>query len=154
MIAGFEIRPYCKVCQKCKPSIEFDKTRNNTYKYRCKTCNYDIEREKERMLYEDTRHKLEEQEKFQQQLSEDNKIDYIIYHCPYEDCKLLCVVYKNDLNCHIFRCGYNKITNQQIPQHLPKIECDKLLNNTDIIGCARPYRFKLNEITPIICDYI
>ena len=149
-----EIRPYCKVCQKCKPSIEFDKTRNNTYKYRCKTCDYDIEREKERMQYEETKQKIEEQQKMQQQLTEDNKIDYIIYHCPYEDCRLMCVVYKNELNCHIFRCGYNKTNNQQIPQHLQRIECDKLRYDTDIIGCARPYRFEVNAITPIICDYI
>ena len=43
-------------------------------------------------------------------------------------------------------------TGQQIPQHLPKIECDKLRANPDIIGCARPYQ--LNTLTPLICDYI
>ena len=33
---------------------------------------------------------------------------------------------------------------------MPKIECDKLRNNPDIIGCARPYQ--LNTLTPLICD--
>ena len=149
-----EIKPYCNKCNMCKPSNEFNKTPNNTYRYSCKVCEIDSEREKAKMSYEETKQKLEEQQKIQQQLSEEKDIDYIVYHCPYEDCRLMCVVYKNELNRHIFRCGYNKTNNQQIPQHLQRIECDKMRNDTDIIGCARPYRFEVNAITPIICDYI
>ena len=135
----------------CKPSNEFNRTPNNTYRYTCKVCEIDSEREKAKIHYEETKQKLEEQQKLQQQL-EDNTIDYIVYHCPYEDCRLMCVVYKNELNCRIFRCGYNKTNNQQIPQHLPKIECDKLRNDPNIIGCTRPYKFELDA--PTICDYI
>ena len=68
----------------------------------------------------ETKQKLEEQQKIQQQLD----IDYTVYHCPYEDCRLMC-----ELNCRIFRCGIHKTNNQQIPQHLPKLECDKLCND-------------------------
>ena len=146
-----EIRPFCNVCQMCRPSTDFNKTPNDTYYYTCKVCQDNIEREKARQQYEETKKKLEEQQQYQRKLSEDNT-DYIVYHCPYDDCKLLSIVYKNEINCGIFRCGYNKLTNQQIPQHLPKIECDKLRNNPDIIGCARPYQ--LNTLTPMICDYI
>ena len=143
MLLPIEIRPYCNVCKMCKNSNEFNSSKNSTYKYTCKACENDIEREKVRLQYEETKKKLENQEVDNNKLDEPN---YLVYHCPYEDCKLLSIVYTNIINCGIFRCGYNKLTNQQILQHLPQIECDKLRNNPDIIGCTRPYQ--LNGETP------
>ena len=82
------------------------------------------------MLYEETKQKLEEQHKYQNQLAyEKDKTDYIVHHCSYEDCKILSIVYKHEIKCGIFRCGSNKLTNQKIPQHLPKSECEQLRNN-------------------------
>ncbi len=146
---SIQIKPYCKICKICKPSDQFNLTPNRTYRYTCKICEFDKQKEEAKILYETTKKKLEDQTVQQHQLDE---YDYIVYHCPYEDCKLLSIVYKHEINCGIFRCGYNKSTNQQIPQHLPKSECDQLRNNLEIIGCVRPYQ--LNTMTPIICDYI
>ena len=101
------------------------------------------------MLYETTKKKLEDQTTQQQQLSEK---DYLVFHCPYEECNILNIVYNNEIHCGIFRCGFNKLTNQQIAQHSSKTECDILRNDPNIIGCVRPYR--LDGKTPIICDYI
>jgi hypothetical protein len=101
------------------------------------------------VLYEETKQKLEEQQQYQKQLSE---IDYLVYHCPYTECNILNIVYTNEINCGIFRCGYNKSTGQQIPQHATKTECDILRNDKNIIGCTQPYR--LVGKLPTICDYI
>jgi hypothetical protein len=140
-----EINPYC---QACKTPDQFNNlTSRKTYRYLCKVCI--IEREKARVLYEETKQKLEEQQQYQKQLSEK---DYIVFHCPYKGCNLLNIVYSNEIHCGIFRCGYIKSTNTQIPQHASKLECDILRNDKNIIGCTRPYR--LVENLPVICDYI
>ena len=142
-----QINPYCQTCKVCKPPDQFNLTPRKTYRYLCKVC--DIEREKARVLYEETKQKLEEQQQYQKQLSEK---DYLVFHCPYEECNILNIVYNNEIHCGIFRCGFNKLTNQQIPQHTSKVECDILRNDPNIIGCVRPYR--LDGKSPIICDYI
>ena len=118
-----ETKAYCKRCDMCRPSTDFNKTPNNTYRYTCKVCEIEIEREKARVLYEETKQKLEEQQQYQKQLSEK---DYLVFHCPYEECNILNIVYNNEIHCGVFRCGYNKLTNQQIPQHASKVECDIL----------------------------
>ena len=100
-----EIKPYCNKCNMCRSSTDFNKTPNGTYKYTCKVCEIDSERNQRRQSYEETKQRLEEQREMIKQLSQDKDIDYIVYHCPYDYCNLLCVVYKKDLNCHIFRCG-------------------------------------------------
>ena len=144
-----EIKAYCKRCDMCRPSTDFNKTPINKYRYTCKVCEIDIEREKERVLYEETKQKLEEQQQYQKQLSEK---DYIVFNCPYSECNILNIVYNNEIHCGIFRCGYNKLTNTQIPQHTTKVECDILRNDKNIIGCTQPYR--LVENLPVKCDYI
>jgi hypothetical protein len=144
-----QIKPYCQTCKICKTPDQFNLTPNNTYRYTCKVCVNDIEREKSRVLYEETKHKLEEQQQHQKHLSEK---EYIVFHCPHEDCNMLSIVYNIEIHCGIFRCGYNKLTNQQIPQHASKTECDILRNDKNIIGCTQPYRLVGN--LPEKCDYI
>ena len=63
-----QIKPYCQACKTCKPPTDFNTTPNNTYRYVCKVCEFDIEREKARVLYEETKQKLEEQQEHQKQL--------------------------------------------------------------------------------------
>ena len=63
-----EIKPYCTRCKMCKPSTDFNKTPYYTYRYVCKVCESDIEREKAKVLYEETKQKLEEQQQYQKQL--------------------------------------------------------------------------------------
>ena len=76
-----QIKPYCQTCKMCKTPDQFNLTPRKTYRYLCKIC--DIEREKARVLYEETKQKLEEQQQYQKQLSEK---DYIVFHCPYTEC--------------------------------------------------------------------
>lgn len=75
---------------------------------------------------------------------------YII--CPY--CSIMVEVV--ELNCKIFRCGVYKLSGEQINQHLPKNECDRLVQTNAIYGCGKPFRI-INDISPFIveiCDYI
>ena len=144
-----QIKPYCQSCNMCKTPDQFNLTKRKTYRYICKICENDKQKEEANILYETTKKKLEQQSVQHHQLDEH---DYIVYHCPYEDCKLLSIVYKHEINCGVFRCGFDKSTGQQISQHLPKRECEQLRNNPNVIGCVRPYQ--LNTLTPMICDYI
>jgi len=46
-----------------------------------------------------------------------------------------------------------KDTNEPIPPHSPQEECERLLKEERVWGCARPFRLtETNE--PEICDYI
>ena len=76
-----DIRPFCNVCQMCRPSTDFNKTPNDTYCYTCKVCQNNIEREKAKQQYEETKKKLEEQQQYQRKLSEVTQIIlFIIAH--------------------------------------------------------------------------
>lgn len=145
------IRPYCNVCQMCKDAGEFGKTQRNTYKYICIKCEYHKNHEISKQLYESTKHKINESS-INNKILEDTKQDYIIFNCPYNDCNIMCIVYNNERNCNIFRCGYDRRTGQQIGPHENKTNCDILRHSGDIIGCARPYRLINN--TPEKCEYI
>ena len=73
----------------------------------------------------------------------------IIIECVH--CK--CLIEIIEINCRIFRHGVFKRDFNQIPPHLNKEECEKLIKNDEIYGCGKP--FKLNsENQPEICDYI
>jgi len=144
-----QIKPYCQTCNICKTPDQFNLTSRKTYRYICKVCEIDKQKEEANILYETTKKKLEDQSEQQQRLSEK---DYLVFHCPYKECNILNIVYSNEIHCGIFRCGYDKLKKQQIPQHASKLECDILRNDKNIIGCARPYR--LVENMPVICDYI
>jgi hypothetical protein len=49
-----------------------------------------------------------------------------------------------------------KLDYTQIPPHLSKIECDKLIEEDKIYGCGKPFKLVMieNEWKPVICDYI
>ena len=66
--------------------------------------------------------------------------------CPY--CKIGIEIV--EVNCAIFRCGIYKDTFQQIPPHLPKKECDAIVDK--IYGCGRPFKLVDGKLVP--CDYI
>ena len=147
-----QINPYCQACKVCKTPDQFNITPRKTYKYICKICENDKQKEEANILYETTKKKLEDQSIQQYKLEGIPEKDYLVFHCPYKECNILNIVYSNEIHCGIFRCGYIKSTNTQIPQHASKLECDILRNDTNIIGCTRPYR--LVENMPVICDYI
>ena len=93
-----QIKPYCQTCKVCKTPDQFNLTPRKTYRYLCKVC--DIEREKAKVLYEETKQKLEEQQQYQKQLSEK---DYLVFHCPYENCNMLNIVYNNEIQSQLYR---------------------------------------------------
>lgn len=72
----------------------------------------------------------------------------LIVQCPH--CEMFIEVV--ELNCKIFRCGVYKETYIQIHPHLPKEECDSLVQSDMIYGCGRP--FKIVDNIPQKCDYI
>ena len=59
----------------------------------------------------------------------------ILIMCPH--CSQLIEIV--ELNCCIFRCGIYQHNGEQIPPHLPKIECDRLVENRSIYGCGKPF---------------
>jgi DNA-directed RNA polymerase subunit RPC12/RpoP len=67
--------------------------------------------------------------------------------CPH--CKQK--IWIEELNCGIFRCGVLKETNEQIPPHASKEECEAYLQK-GIYGCGKP--FQIIEGKVIVCDYI
>lgn len=73
-------------------------------------------------------------------------MDYLIIECPH--CHESIIIYKNEINCRIFRHAVFK-NGEQINPHASKEECERL----DVYGCKKPFR--LNEKDePEICDYI
>lgn len=81
----------------------------------------------------------------------------LIFQCPH--CQEFIQVNKSEVNCAIFRHAFhydfnkNRLLNQVNP-HLPKAECDKLIENKKIVGCGKPFKIVLKEKKVEICDYI
>ena len=79
---------------------------------------------------------------------------YIVVFCPH--CNNVIQIYRNEINCAIFRHGVFKQTGIQMNPHLPKIVCDILISRDLIFGCGKPFKLtKDNEnYKAEICDYI
>ena len=74
--------------------------------------------------------------------------------CPH--CSEYFIVSTNEINCGIFRHAIYKSNNQPIPPHENKINCDKLVADNLVYGCAKPFQIikKDNLYVVEICDYI
>ena len=84
-----------------------------------------------------------------------NNIDeYIIITCPH--CGGIIQILKREFNCKIFRHGAFKNNGQQIHPHLPKKQCDILIENNLIFGCGKPYKIveKNEKWIAEKCDYV
>jgi hypothetical protein len=81
----------------------------------------------------------------------DQDQDYIIVICPH--CNDLVQIYKNEINCRIFRHGVYKATNESVNPHLDRESCEKLVESGTIYGCCKPFRLN-DQNLPEICDYI
>ena len=75
-----------------------------------------------------------------------------IIHCP--NCNELIII--EQINCGIFRHGILKQTGEQMHPHLPKTECEDLVNRALIYGCGKPFQIiiKNNTMTVQKCEYI
>ena len=81
--------------------------------------------------------------------------------CPH--CNGGIIVEKNQLYCRIFRHGVYKANMQQMNPHMPKQECERLIQSNQIVGCGKPFRVvngpNVNgpngiEKVAVVCDYI
>ena len=75
----------------------------------------------------------------------------IVVTCPH--CNLFVLI--EAVNCAIFRHGVIIKSNQQIPPHSSKDECEKYIKD-GINGCGKPFKIfeKNNEYVAETCDYI
>jgi len=80
--------------------------------------------------------------------------DYYTVICP--SCQDVVIIYKNELNCRIFRHAVYKNSMQPIPPHASKEECDRLINSGEVYGCAKPFRVEGEDetILAVSCEYI
>jgi hypothetical protein len=78
-------------------------------------------------------------------------MDYIVISCPH--CMDLIFIYKNEMNCRIFRHGVYKDSGNNMNPHENKAECDRLYLYGLIYGCGKPFQLDSNN-NPVICDYI
>ncbi len=79
-------------------------------------------------------------------------INMIVVICPH--CEMF--VYIEQINCGIFRHAVHKHTNEPINPHSSQQECERLLRENLVYGCAKPFRILTKDDTYIteICDYI
>ena len=79
----------------------------------------------------------------------------IIFECPH--CKCSFIVNEKDFNCKILRHAVFKNNLKEINPHSSKLECEKLINNDLVYGCAKPLIITKNDKNEYIvteCDYI
>lgn len=85
--------------------------------------------------------------------------DFFEVTCPH--CHGTVIIQKNEVNCRIFRHGVYKVNNEPVPPHAPKVECDRLVEQSLIFGCGRPFQVQDSTdasgnliVVAIQCDYI
>ena len=61
MACPLRASPYCNTCKSCKPADEFNLAPNKTYRYTCKICEFDKQKEGTKIWYETAKKKLEDQ---------------------------------------------------------------------------------------------
>jgi hypothetical protein len=79
----------------------------------------------------------------------------ICVNCPH--CNNIIIIYKNEINCNIFRHGVVKTTMKQMDPHSSKEFCDNMAQNGEIYGCGKPFTLVTNnnnDYKAISCDYI
>ena len=73
-------------------------------------------------------------------MSEDE--NKLVLTCPH--CSEYIVIYKNEINCAIFRHAAFKENFIQVNPHMPKDQCDQLITSDKVFGCAKPFKI-INE---------
>ena len=64
--------------------------------------------------------------------------NYIIISCPH--CTDSVLIYKQEINCRIFRHAVYKQTGEQVNPHLDQPSCENLSKNEMVYGCCKPFR--------------
>ena len=80
----------------------------------------------------------------------------LIFPCPH--CSEMVVVNVREVNCCIFRHAALKNSGKQIDPHTPKEECDRLVLEDLVYGCAKPFQLvrqsEPDTFIVQVCDYI
>jgi hypothetical protein len=80
----------------------------------------------------------------------------ILIQCPH--CNSYVVIFQNEINCAIFRHAIRKDTYQQIDPHTSQDECERLLSENAVFGCAKPFKLVKNnncdKYTAEQCEFI
>lgn len=78
----------------------------------------------------------------------------ICVNCPH--CNNIIIIYKNEINCNVFRHGVVKTTMKQMEPHSPKDVCDSMAQKGEIYGCGKPFTLinNNNDYKAVPCDYI
>ena len=90
-----------------------------------------------------------------QETKEIKEIDCLYFACPH--CHVELIVGKNDINCRIFRHAVYKSSMIPINPHASKVECDYLLENDLVFGCAKPFKLEPKDDSSYTiekCDYV
>lgn len=77
--------------------------------------------------------------------------EFHFFTCPH--CHGTIMVHHAELNCRIFRHGVYRNSNQPIPPHASKQECERLIAAKLIEGCGKPFRIT-DSMEAVECDYI
>lgn len=79
--------------------------------------------------------------------------------CPH--CNEYFIVNKNEINCGIFRHAVLRTNNLPINPHETKENCDNMVVNGMVYGCAKPFKITqtigenmTSQYIVEICDYI
>ena len=80
----------------------------------------------------------------------DKESNIYYFNCPH--CDMLCQVHKSDIRCTIFRHAIYKKNLQNVNPHASKEECEKMLLNNEVYGCAKPFKFTGTNVE--VCGYI
>ena len=88
------------------------------------------------------------------QINETQEGKILVFNCPH--CAESIEVLESMLSCCIFRHAAYKENMQQINPHAPKEECDSLIREDRVFGCAKPFQIVKtdNQYAVIICEYI
>src|SRR5690242_15539332 len=76
---------------------------------------------------------------YQTSLIEDK--DRYIFTCPYENCNLAILVYKQDICCQQFVHAVDKATFNPINPHISESEMKQLIADKKILGCGNAFFF-------------
>jgi hypothetical protein len=82
-------------------------------------------------------------------------INEFIFRCLH--CEEYFIINRNEFNCKILRHAVYKHNMEPINPHLPKDDCDRLVKEDLVYGCAKPLMIiqKNNEDFNVeICNYI
>lgn len=75
---------------------------------------------------------------------------FVVTQCPH--CQGTIIVQRSEINCAIFRHAVYRATLQPINPHAAKVECDQLVEQNQVWGCAKPFRL-MNDVA-VACEYI